>query len=73
MEAGVTGLLLPRDDVAAWADAITALARNADARCRMGHAGRQFVIQHFDAAMIAAAFVRLLERFAAGRALGRRG
>ncbi len=73
MEAGVTGLLLPQDDVAAWADAITTLARDADARCRMGHGGRQFVQQHFDAPCIAAEFIGLLERAAACRASGRRG
>lgn len=66
MEPGTTGLLLPQDDVPVWTEAIVTLGRGAEARCRMGAAGRRFVRQHFDSPVIAAQFTRLLAATAAG-------
>lgn len=48
VEDGVTGLVVPRRDPAAMADALEALARDPARRRRMGNAGRRRVTEHFD-------------------------
>ena len=44
---GQTGLLVPPEDSAALAEAVTALAADPERRRRMGAAGRQRVLDHF--------------------------
>lgn len=62
LQAGVTGMLLPPGDVAAWRDAILTLARDAALRQRMISAGRDWVEQSFSAPVITRQFVQLLEK-----------
>ncbi|GAB2581422.1 glycosyltransferase family 4 protein [Dyella jejuensis] len=59
LSPGVTGLLLPPGDVAAWRDAILRLC-DAQVREPMGVAARDFVDSHFSTRVIASEFVRLL-------------
>jgi glycosyltransferase involved in cell wall biosynthesis len=61
MRPDVTGRLLPPGDVAAWADALVALAEDAAGRARMGRAAREFAASTFDAPRIVADLERLLE------------
>jgi len=64
---GETGILVPVGDDAALADALSALAGDADLRARMGRAGRRRAVEHFSAATMARAYERLyLEITAAG-------
>lgn len=48
VEHGVTGLVVPREDPQALADAIVALAADALRRARLGAGGRARVLQHYD-------------------------
>jgi glycosyltransferase involved in cell wall biosynthesis len=48
VEHGVTGLVVPRGDSAALADAIGTLLADPDKRKRMGLAGRERALRHFD-------------------------
>lgn len=48
VEDGVTGIVVPPQDVAATSDAIEKLALNAVMRSRMGHAGRERVTRLYD-------------------------
>ena len=59
MQAGVSGLLLPPGDSAAWRDAILGLCDPA-VRGPMGLAARQFVEEHFSSASVAAELIRSL-------------
>jgi glycosyltransferase involved in cell wall biosynthesis len=45
---GTTGFLVPERDVAALADRLLSLLKNADLRRRMGEAGRRRIEEHFD-------------------------
>jgi glycosyltransferase involved in cell wall biosynthesis len=45
---GTTGLLVPERDVAALADRLLLLLKNAELRRRMGEAGRKRTEEHFD-------------------------
>jgi glycosyltransferase involved in cell wall biosynthesis len=45
---GTTGFLVPERDVAALADRLLSLLKNAELRNRMGQAGRRRVEEHFD-------------------------
>ncbi len=49
IEDGVTGCLVPPDDIEALAEKITALARDPERRERLGAAGERRVRDHFDA------------------------
>lgn len=61
LEEGTSGWLLPPGDVAAWRDALVALANLPPERRReMGRAGRRFVLERFDSPLIAARFAELL-------------
>ncbi len=60
LQPGVTGLLLPPGDVAAWRDGILTLCDDATRR-PMAAAARDFVQQHFSTPVIAAEFVRQLD------------
>jgi glycosyltransferase involved in cell wall biosynthesis len=60
MHAGTTGLLLPPGDIAAWRDAIIALAQNADRRKQMAEQGCNWVGQNFSAPVIGKKFARQL-------------
>ena len=59
LEAGVTGLLLPPGDVAAWREAILKLC-DPTLRKSMGTAAQEYVQQHFSTQVIAAEFRRIL-------------
>ena len=48
VEHGVTGLVVPREDAAALAEAIVALAADAPRRRQLGAAGRARVLEHYD-------------------------
>jgi glycosyltransferase involved in cell wall biosynthesis len=56
---GETGMLVPADDEVALADALRALAADADLRARMGRAGRKRAVDHFAAATMTRAYERL--------------
>ena len=58
---GVSGMLVPPGDVAAWACALSTLAQNAELRSRMGAAGREYACEKFAAARIAEQFGCILE------------
>jgi glycosyltransferase involved in cell wall biosynthesis len=60
VEDGVTGLLLPPGDAAAWAGAVLRLAADDPVRHRMGRVGRAFVERVFRADTVAEEFGRLL-------------
>ncbi|MEX0922813.1 MAG: glycosyltransferase [Rhodovibrionaceae bacterium] len=45
---GETGLLVPKENPAALADAIIALTKDSDLRKRLGQAGRKMVERHYD-------------------------
>jgi glycogen(starch) synthase len=45
---GETGLLVPREDVEAFADALLSLLRDPDRAAAMGHAGRARTMREFD-------------------------
>jgi glycosyltransferase involved in cell wall biosynthesis len=49
VESGGTGLLAPLNDIAALADAMTALAGDTELRSAMGRRGREACVQQFDA------------------------
>lgn len=59
LDAGVTGLLLPPGDVAAWRDAILKLC-DPILRKSMGAAAQDYVQQHFSTQVIAEEFQRSL-------------
>jgi len=44
----ITGLIVPKRDVAATANAIVTLINNDELRARMGMAGRDFVLEHYE-------------------------
>jgi glycosyltransferase involved in cell wall biosynthesis len=64
VEDGVTGYLVPKDDLAALAERITRLRYDRDLRHRMGIRGRERVESRFNAETIASTVVDLLERAA---------
>lgn len=59
LHPGVTGVLLPPGDVAAWRDAILNMCA-APRRLPMGAAARQFALAHFSTSVIAGEFLRIL-------------
>ncbi|TPG04282.1 glycosyltransferase family 1 protein [Rhodanobacter glycinis] len=59
LEAGVTGLLLPPGNVAAWRDAILKLC-DPSLRMSMGAAAREYVQKHFSTLVIASQFLQIL-------------
>jgi len=59
---GQTGLLVPPAAPEQLADAIITLLRDHDARCRMGEAGRRFVVEHYDWDKILDRWVETYER-----------
>lgn len=61
LSAGITGMLLPPGDVAAWRDAILAMVGDGDMRMKMAGQGRDWVAQHFSAQVIGQQFAMLLE------------
>jgi glycosyltransferase involved in cell wall biosynthesis len=56
---GVTGRLVPRDDVAALAAALAELAADAAARAALGAAGRAHVAAHFGLERMVTAYRRV--------------
>lgn len=56
VEHGVTGLVVPRRNAGALADALAQLAMNPELRAKLGEAGRRRVVQHFDMASRVAQF-----------------
>jgi glycosyltransferase involved in cell wall biosynthesis len=60
LSPGITGILLPPGDVAAWRDAIVELAHNTQKRTNMGEQGREWVQHHFSAEVIGHQFEKLL-------------
>ena len=61
---GVTGYLVPADDVAALADRIERLVRDTELRTRMGKAARARYEEHFTAAHHARAYEALYDELA---------
>lgn len=59
LDPGISGVLLPPGDVAAWEEAIVAMC-NPSIRLPMGMAARELVEQHFSSLVIAAAFLQSL-------------
>lgn len=66
---GVTGLVVPVDDVDALADAIRALAANPTLRASLGSGARAHVIEHFDRPRVFALQAANLEAQRADRQL----
>jgi glycosyltransferase involved in cell wall biosynthesis len=60
LESGVTGLLLPPGDVAAWREGILTLC-DAECRQRLAQNGRAFVTERFSEQAVAAAFQRMID------------
>src|SRR5262249_4141457 len=60
-----TGLLVPPEDSAALADAITTLVADPERRRRMGQAGRQRVLEHFAVETMVAKTAGVYDRAAA--------
>jgi colanic acid/amylovoran biosynthesis glycosyltransferase len=58
---GVTGIVVPRRDVAALVAAVRALAGDPELRRRMGAAGRRHVAAHFSPESQSAAFLELYD------------
>lgn len=69
---GETGILVEAGDPQALADACIALIRDPDRRATMGHAGRRFVLDHYqwhaNAATMGAVYGRLLAQHAVSHA-----
>ena len=63
---GETGILVPPKDAIALARALEEIVKSADLRHQMGQAARQWVVQHFDAAVINRAVVDEYFRLARG-------
>lgn len=63
---GLTGFVVPRRDPGALAERLATLAADPALRTRMGVAGRQRVIQHFDLASQVEAFAKFYEQILAG-------
>jgi glycosyltransferase involved in cell wall biosynthesis len=61
MDVGVSGALVPPGDVAAWTQALCALAAAPERRAAMGRAGRAFVQAHYDRQRVAGALVAFVE------------
>ncbi len=61
VQLGLTGLVVPSDDVPAMADAICSLANQPDKARRMGAAGRAAIEQHFSLQAMVAAYQQLYE------------
>lgn len=59
--AGITGLLLPPGDIAAWRDAIIMLAGDEKLRMKMAQQGPDWVSQQFSAPVIGRQFITLLQ------------
>ena len=64
---GETGVLVPPEDPAAVAEAVVSLAGDADARRRLGDAGRERVRRHFSLDAVLDGYESLLERTLAER------
>ena len=47
VQDGVNGHLLPKGDIPAWREALSALTQNPEARQRLGQAARQRVVEYF--------------------------
>ncbi|QSY97423.1 glycosyltransferase family 4 protein (plasmid) [Rhizobium bangladeshense] len=62
VEAGVTGLLTPEGDVAAYASAVAALLGDGQKREAMGQAARRFVLEERSLAMAARALDEILRK-----------
>jgi starch synthase len=59
---GETGLLVPPDDPAALAEAVTTLLADPDRRARMGSAARAQALARFESATIAAQTLELYRK-----------
>ncbi|EJC85210.1 glycosyltransferase [Rhizobium leguminosarum bv. trifolii WSM2297] len=70
VEAGVTGLLTPDGDVAAYAAAMAALVDDAERREAMGQAARRFVLEKRSLAMAAERLDGILQDYAATGVMG---
>jgi glycosyltransferase involved in cell wall biosynthesis len=67
LERSRAALLVAPGDGAALARAVAELASDEQARRRMGHAGREFVLAHYDRDVLAARYAALLEQVVASR------
>jgi alpha-maltose-1-phosphate synthase len=60
-----TGLLVPKDDVEAFADALLSLLRNPDRAAAMGQTGRARAVREFDHDAHVDAYAGIYARLAA--------
>jgi glycosyltransferase involved in cell wall biosynthesis len=68
---GVTGVIVPRGDVAALTEAVLDLLNDEPKAHRMGRAARQRVEEHFSAKQMVANYVALVRRAVEARSAGR--
>ena len=68
IEDGVTGMLVPPHDVAAWKAAIETLWDDAPRRAAMGGAGRRWILDHADFAVGPQRLLEILEQVRRSRA-----
>ncbi len=61
IQHGVTGLLIPVEDVPALADAIETMLGDAERRRKFGHAGRQRILDQYSAERMTEAYLHLYE------------
>jgi hypothetical protein len=67
---GQTGMLAPRGDSTALAQALEQLLRDPELRLRFGHAGRQRIEQHFRIEHTVAPLIKMLEQSCSRRPVG---
>ena len=65
IQHGITGLLIPAEDVPALAATIEALLRDREARIRLGEAARQSILMTYSAERMSEAYLRLYRDVAA--------
>lgn len=71
IDSGINGEILPKDDVAALAEATLALVRDPTKRKTMGTASRSRFERYFSQDRMLAEYVKLYREFEAGPAIGR--
>jgi glycosyltransferase involved in cell wall biosynthesis len=65
LERSAAALVVPPEDAAAIGAAIRQLKADPDRRARMGSAGRHYVAEHYDRAVLAKRYLEMLEQIVA--------